>query len=57
MGVNVGAGEDEDRGGAIGAAATGEGGGLSAGAAGDRGGGEKAETYMCEKEGCFARLF
>ena len=53
----MGAGEDEDRGGAIGAAATGEGGGLSAGAAGDRGGGEKAETYMCEKEGCFARLF
>ena len=49
VGVNVGAREDEDGGGPIGAAATGEGSGVSACATRDGGGCEEAETYVREK--------
>lgn len=47
----MGAGEDEDGGGAVGSAASGEGGGVGACAAGDGGGSEEAETCVREKEG------
>lgn len=45
----MGASEDEDGGGPIGAAATGKGSGVSACATGDGGGCEEAETYVREK--------
>lgn len=50
MGVNVGAGEDEDGRGTIRSAAKREGGGVSACTAGDGGGGEEAKTYVRGKE-------
>ena len=46
----MGAGEDEDGGGAIRSAAKREGGGVSACTAGDGGGGEEAKTYVRGKE-------